>query len=70
MKDDLAGGRYWRYTKPVSAGLQEYIEALSFAYYLEHHTLMPYRAVEDTLKSQEGLPVKYRSMAGSCNGRR
>jgi len=36
--------------------VQEFIEALSFAYYLEHHTLMPYRDVEATFKSEQGTP--------------
>lgn len=34
MKDDLAGDRFWRYERQASPGLQEFIEALSFAHYL------------------------------------
>ena len=41
----------------ASPGLQEYIEALSFAHYLEHRTLIPYTQVQASLCNDEGCPV-------------
>jgi predicted translin family RNA/ssDNA-binding protein len=34
MSIELEGENFWQYQKMVSPGLQEYIEALSFAQYL------------------------------------
>ncbi|KAG8908541.1 hypothetical protein FRB99_005901 [Tulasnella sp. 403] len=56
MQTDLQGGLFWRYAKSVSGGIQEYIEALSFAHYLEHRGLIPYHVVVDSLKSDDGTP--------------
>lgn len=57
LTHELAGDCFWRYQHQVSPGLQEYIEALSFAYYLQHGTLIPFRAVQHSLSSPEGVPV-------------
>ncbi|KAF8640755.1 hypothetical protein AX17_000405 [Amanita inopinata Kibby_2008] len=46
---ELIGDHYWRHQRQVSPGLQEYIEALSFAHYLEHGTLVTFKQVQDTL---------------------
>ncbi|KAI0336092.1 Translin [Cubamyces sp. BRFM 1775] len=54
MRDELAGDRFWRYQRNVSPGLQEYIEALSFAHYLEHRSLISYDQVQTTLTDREG----------------
>ncbi|KAI0662566.1 Translin [Cubamyces menziesii] len=54
MRDELAGDRFWRYQRNVSPGLQEYIEALSFAHYLEHRSLISYEQVQTTLTDREG----------------
>ncbi|KAG9011046.1 hypothetical protein FRB94_008973 [Tulasnella sp. JGI-2019a] len=45
---------YWRFAKSISGGIQEYIEALSLAYYLEHCTLIPFSKVKESLKSEDG----------------
>lgn len=59
LTPELAGDRFWRYHQQLSPGLQEYIEALSFAYYLEHGNLIPFAAVQSSLSSPEGIPVRF-----------
>ncbi|KAH7923991.1 Translin [Leucogyrophana mollusca] len=56
MKHEIQGDEFWRYHRAVSPGLQEYIEALSFAHYLEHGTLVTYAQVQDTLSDDSGVP--------------
>ncbi|KAI0670164.1 Translin [Trametes maxima] len=56
LRDELVGDRFWRYQRNVSPGLQEYIEALSFAHYLEHKTLISYNQVQSTLTDRDGVP--------------
>ncbi|KAI0651590.1 Translin [Trametes meyenii] len=56
LREELVGDRFWRYQRNVSPGLQEYIEALSFAHYLEHRTLISYDQVQSTLTDPGGLP--------------
>ncbi|KAF8058274.1 Translin [Lyophyllum atratum] len=56
LKSELAGDRFWRYQRQVSPGLQEYIEALSFAHYLEHGSLIPFDRVQQTLCDADGVP--------------
>lgn len=49
---ELQDGRYfWRYHKTLSPGLQEYIEALSFARYLKDQTLLSFKDLQQDLKS-------------------
>ncbi|KAJ3973172.1 Translin [Lentinula raphanica] len=55
MKDELVGDNFWRYQRQVSPGLQEYIEALSFAHYLEHANLISYDQVQATLCGADGI---------------
>ncbi|CAA7258794.1 unnamed protein product [Cyclocybe aegerita] len=55
LQSELVGDRFWRYQRQVSPGLQEYIEALSFAHYLEHGTLIPFDEVQKTLMDSEGV---------------
>lgn len=57
MRDELADDRFWRYQRNISPGLQEYIEALSFAHYLEYHTLISYAQVQDSLSDADGASV-------------
>jgi predicted translin family RNA/ssDNA-binding protein len=57
-KLEFAGDRFWRYQRQVSPGLQEYIEALSFAHYLQSGTLITFDAVQRSLSSPEGVPVR------------
>ncbi|KAA1468542.1 Translin [Dentipellis sp. KUC8613] len=56
MAPELAGDRFWHYQPNVSPGLQEYIEALSFAHYLEHRSLITYAAVQRSLSDDVGGP--------------
>ncbi|OBZ79725.1 Translin-associated protein X [Grifola frondosa] len=56
MRGELTGDRFWRYQRNVSPGLQEYIEALSFAHYLEHESLISYDEVQSSLCDTEGKP--------------
>lgn len=56
MKPELTGDRFWRYQTQVSPGLQEYIEALSFAHYLEHGSLITFDQVQRTLCDADGVP--------------
>lgn len=58
MKHELEGDRFWRHQRQVSPGLQEYIEALSFAHYLDHGTLITFEQVEETLRDSDGVPVR------------
>lgn len=55
---ELEGDRFWRYQHNISPGLQEYIEALSFAHYLQHGTLIPYGEVQKSLSDESGSPVR------------
>ncbi|RPD81722.1 Translin [Lentinus tigrinus ALCF2SS1-7] len=56
MCPELAGERFARYQRNVSPGLQEYIEALSFAHYLEHKSLISYDQVQQSLCDDDGIP--------------
>ncbi|KAG6845631.1 hypothetical protein H0H87_005838, partial [Tephrocybe sp. NHM501043] len=56
LKHDLDGDRFWRYHRQVSPGLQEYIEALSFAHYLQHKSLISFDQVQRTLCGPDGVP--------------
>jgi len=58
MRVDLQGENFWRYQRTVSSGVQEYIEALSFAHYLEHKTLVTFEQVQENLRSADGSPVR------------
>ncbi|KAI5898601.1 Translin [Schizophyllum commune H4-8] len=55
-KGELEGDRFWRYQHQVSPGLQEYIEALSYAHYLEHETLISFEEVQRSLCREDGTP--------------
>lgn len=59
MKMDLEGDQFWRYQRAISPGLQEYIEALSFAHYLTHDSLITWREVQDRLSDKSGSPVRF-----------
>ncbi|KAJ7630615.1 Translin [Roridomyces roridus] len=57
MRPELAGDLFWRFQRQVSPGLQEYIEALSFAHYLDpesHGSLISYQQVQDALSDANG----------------
>ncbi|KAJ7597611.1 Translin [Mycena floridula] len=55
MRPELEGDNFWRYHRQVSPGLQEYIEALSFAHYLEHGTLITFSQVQASLCDSNGV---------------
>ncbi|KAH9487108.1 Translin-associated protein X [Psilocybe cubensis] len=55
LQPELEGDKYWRYQRQVSPGLQEYIEALSFAHYLDHGTLITFDEVQKTLMTADGV---------------
>nr|OQO16508.1 hypothetical protein B0A51_14425 [Rachicladosporium sp. CCFEE 5018] len=48
---DLQGRNADRYARQISSGLQEYIEAASFQYYLETGTLLTYANASETVRS-------------------
>ncbi|PPQ63510.1 hypothetical protein CVT24_004738 [Panaeolus cyanescens] len=56
LQPELEGDSFWRYERQVSPGLQEYIEALSFAHYLNHGSLITYDQVQETLLDSNGTP--------------
>ncbi|EJD04301.1 Translin [Fomitiporia mediterranea MF3/22] len=49
MREDLEGSRFWHYQQAISPGLQEYIEALAFAHYVETGRLIGYHDVQNSL---------------------
>ncbi|PPQ71609.1 hypothetical protein CVT26_010544 [Gymnopilus dilepis] len=55
LRPELEGDKFWRYQRQVSPGLQEYIEALSFAHYLDHGSLITYEEVQRTLMDPHGV---------------
>ncbi|EKM60850.1 uncharacterized protein PHACADRAFT_84062 [Phanerochaete carnosa HHB-10118-sp] len=56
VRHELVGDRFWRYQRQISPGLQEYIEALSFAHYLETGKLISYKEVQISLSDDKGIP--------------
>lgn len=58
IRPELVGDRFWHYQKNVSPGLQEYIEALSFAHYLETGTLISFAEVQKSISDEDGVPVR------------
>lgn len=61
VRDELredGGQNYWRWNRQVSPGLEEYIESLSFLYYLENRDLIPLVEIQSTLSDSEtGEPL-------------
>ncbi len=57
MRQELTGERFARYQRNVSPGLQEYIEALSFAHYLEYKSLISYDQVQKSLSDDGAEPA-------------
>ena len=58
VSGELEGDRFWRYQRNVSPGLQEYIEALSFAHYLETGKLVSFEEVQKSISDENGVPVR------------
>ncbi len=57
LSHELVGPRFWRHAQNISGGLQEYIEALSFVYYIEHGRLVSYETVQAILCDDAGQHV-------------
>lgn len=69
IRGEVEGDRFWRYQRNVSPGLQEFIEALSFAHYLETGNLISYNQVQQSLSDEHGIPVRIpntKPMTGVC----
>lgn len=56
LRLEVQAERFWHYHRAVSPGLQEYIEALGFAHYLEHGTMVSYEEVQLSLSDENGIP--------------
>ncbi|KAI0094568.1 Translin [Irpex rosettiformis] len=56
IRGEVEGDRFWRYQRNVSPGLQEYIEALSFAHYLDTGALISFNQVQQSLSDEHGVP--------------
>ena len=54
---ELVGPSFWRYAHNISSGVQEYIEALSFAHYVEYGGLVSYEQAQANLCDDSGQPV-------------
>jgi len=65
---ELQGDKFWRYQRQVSPGLQEYIEALGFAYFLDHGSLISFDQVQATLSDPEGIPYFPLPISDYCLG--
>ncbi|KAF7306632.1 Translin-associated protein X [Mycena indigotica] len=55
MRLELVGDRFWRHQRQVSPAVQEYIEALSFAHYLEHGSIIPFNDTQAAFSDADGL---------------
>ncbi|KAF8446189.1 Translin [Boletus edulis BED1] len=56
IKPEVQGDSFWHHHHSISPGLQEYIEALSFAHYLGHGTLITFNQVQAALSDDLGAP--------------
>lgn len=56
LRIEFQGDLFWRHHRSVSPGLQEYIEALSFAHYLGHASLVTFDQVQKTLVDADDVP--------------
>lgn len=56
MAHELSGDKFWRYQRAVSPGLQEYLEALSLAHYLDKGTLITFQEAQRTISDDQGVP--------------
>ncbi|OWZ38655.1 hypothetical protein J010_04185 [Cryptococcus neoformans] len=48
---------FWKWRKSITPGLEEYIEALSFMWYLQHGGLVPLDNVQKALSDENGEPL-------------
>ncbi|KAI9096197.1 Translin [Phlyctochytrium arcticum] len=51
---DLRGNNWWRLHRSIAPGLEEYIEAASFSFYLQHKRLMGKEELQQLLQTKEG----------------
>ncbi|KAI6159612.1 Translin [Pisolithus thermaeus] len=56
IKVELQGDLFWRHHRAISPSLQEYVEAISFAWYLGHSTLVSFNQVQQELSDENGVP--------------
>ncbi|KAI6045061.1 Translin [Pisolithus marmoratus] len=56
IKVELQGDLFWRHHRAISPSLQEYVEAISFAWYLGHSTLVSFSQVQQELSDENGIP--------------
>lgn len=62
MSEQVKGDDFWKFQRTVSPGLQEFIEAYGFAYYLEHNALISYNEVQAYLSKESSeyyFPLPY-----------
>ncbi|WVQ81131.1 hypothetical protein IAT38_003253 [Cryptococcus sp. DSM 104549] len=50
---------FWKWRKQITPGLEEYIEGLSFMWYLEHGSLVPLEEVQRAVSNEKGEPYVY-----------
>ncbi|EJU01039.1 Translin [Dacryopinax primogenitus] len=55
-REYLRGNEFWKYQRSIAPGLQEFIEAYGFAYYLEHNALVHYADIQAYLSDDSGIP--------------
>lgn len=48
---EIEGHDYFRYLRAFSPGLQEYMEAVSFYYFLKHRDLITKKQIEDDIQN-------------------
>ncbi|EAL20102.1 hypothetical protein CNBF4280 [Cryptococcus deneoformans B-3501A] len=48
---------FWKWRKSITPGLEEYIEGLSFMWYLQHGGLVPLDQVQKALSDENGEPL-------------
>lgn len=56
IKVELQSDLFWRHHRAISPCLQEYVEAISFAWYLGHSTLVSFNQVQQELSDENGVP--------------
>ncbi|KAF8559331.1 Translin [Imleria badia] len=56
IRPEIQGDAFWRHHHSVAPGLQEYIEALSFAHFLGHGTLVTFNEVQAALSDDHDVP--------------
>ena len=58
-KTELQNSNTWRYQRNISPGVQEFVEALTFQYYIEHQRIPTYESTQELLGSVYLTPADY-----------